>query len=105
MFTAKKVQEGTSLMALCQMLQEALVSDPNSLRLATEFAAARSIANHQKFLAFAIHTLGPLSFSWFTQTAESHAEAEKVCRERVEEQGLDCLLVLSARPEILNLTH
>jgi hypothetical protein len=98
------VQAGTSLMALCQRLHEVLVSNTNSLRVAAEFAADRSIANNQKFLVYAIHSLDPLSFSWFRQTAESHAEAQKVCRETVEEQGNKCLMVLSSRPEMINLT-
>ena len=91
-------------MALCQRLNEVLGSNANSLRVAAEFAADRSIANSQKFLVFAIHTLEPLSFSWFPQTAESHAEAETVCRKRFEEQRIDCLMVLSNRPEKTNLT-
>ena len=91
-------------MALCQRLNEVLGSNANSLRVAAEFAADRSIANNQKFLVFAIHTLEPLSFSWFPQTAESHAEAQKVCRDRVEEQGNNCLMILSSRPETTNPT-
>jgi len=92
-------------MALCQRLNEVLVSNTNSQRVAAEFAADRSIANNRKFLVFTILSLDPLAFTWFRQTAESHAEAQKVCRERVEEQGINCLMVLSGRPEMINLTR
>ena len=91
-------------MALCQRLTEVLASNTNSLRVAAEFAADRSSANHRKFLVYTIHSLDPLSFTWFRQTAESHAEAETVCRKRFEEQGINCLMVPSSRPEKTNLT-
>ena len=91
-------------MALCQRVNEVLDSNTNSLRVVAEFAADRSIANNQKFLVYAIHSLDPLSFSWFRQTAESHAEAQKVCRDSVEDQGNNCLMILSSRPEKINPT-
>ena len=99
------IRKNTFLMALCQTVCKVLSADANSLRLVAEFAADQSIANHEKFLVFTIHSLHPLLFGWFRLTAASHAEAEKVCREMLEEQGIHSLLVLSSRPERIHLAR